>query len=92
MSVNPGFGGQAFIPATLEKLRKAHALIQSSGKPIRLAIDGGIKPDNIQTVAEAGADMFIAGSAIFSQPDYASVINSMRDALKKQKKEEKREK
>jgi len=81
MSVNPGFGGQAFIPATLEKLRKARALIQSSGKPIRLAIDGGIKPDNIRAVAEAGADMFIAGSAIFSEPDYAKVISAMRDAL-----------
>ncbi len=81
MSVNPGFGGQPFIPSTLEKLKKARALIQASGKPICLAIDGGISPDTIHAVAKAGADMFIAGSAIFTQPDYAKVIGAMRYAL-----------
>ncbi|MCD6039006.1 MAG: rpe [Gammaproteobacteria bacterium] len=83
MSVNPGFGGQQFISATLEKLKKARALITQSGKNIRLAIDGGIKPDNIREAAQAGADMFIAGSAIFMQPDYAKVIQMFRDELKK---------
>ncbi len=83
MSVNPGFGGQKFIPATLEKLQKARALL--AGKNIRLAIDGGIKTDNIASVAKAGADMFIAGSAIFTEPDYAAVINAMREELKKAK-------
>jgi len=86
MSVNPGFGGQQFIPSTLEKLKKTRALINASGRPIRLAIDGGIKPDNILQVAEAGADMFIAGSAIFNQPDYAKVIRAMREELKRVKK------
>lgn len=81
MSVNPGFGGQHFIPATFEKLKKARALIAASGRDIRLAIDGGIKVDNIHEVAKAGADMFIAGSAIFSQPDYTNVIQSMRNEL-----------
>lgn len=83
MSVNPGFGGQQFIPITLEKIRKARALINNSGKNIRLAIDGGIKTDNIGEVANAGADMFIAGSAIFTQPDYAQVIHAMRQELEK---------
>jgi ribulose-phosphate 3-epimerase len=83
MSVNPGFGGQKFIPATFAKLAKARQLIQASGKKVLLAIDGGIKVDNIFEVAEAGAEMFIAGSAIFSQPDYAKVIADMRDQLKK---------
>jgi len=83
MSVNPGFGGQQFIPMTLEKLKKARALIDKSGKNIRLAIDGGIKIDNIGEVAKAGADMFIAGSAIFTQPDYARVIQAMRQELEK---------
>jgi ribulose-phosphate 3-epimerase len=83
MSVNPGFGGQPFIPGTMEKLKKARALIQASGNPIRLAIDGGINADNIHAVAKAGADMFIAGSAIFTQPNYAKVIGTMRDALQK---------
>lgn len=83
MSVNPGFGGQQFIPATLEKLKKARALINRSGRKIRLAIDGGIKTENIHEVAKAGADMFITGSAIFTQPDYTKIINSMRHELKK---------
>ena len=78
MSVNPGFGGQAFIPSTLEKLRAVRARIDAIGKPIRLEIDGGVKPDNIGRIAAAGADAFVAGSAIFGQPDYASVIASMR--------------
>lgn len=81
MSVNPGFGGQHFIPATLEKLKKARALITESGRDIRLAIDGGIKVENIHEVAKAGADMFITGSAVFNQPDYKKVIKAMRDEL-----------
>jgi ribulose-phosphate 3-epimerase len=81
MSVNPGFGGQSFIPATLEKLREARALIDESGLPIRLEIDGGVTPANIADIAAAGADTFVAGSAIFNQPDYASVIAEMRAAL-----------
>lgn len=85
MSVNPGFGGQQFIPGTIEKLQKARALITQSGRDIRLAIDGGIKTDNIYEVAKAGADTFIAGSAIFTQPDYATVINNMRNELNKVK-------
>lgn len=83
MSVNPGFGGQHFIPSTLKKLRNARALIDRSGKKILLAIDGGIKADNIYEVANAGAEMFIAGSAIFTQPDYTNVINHMRNELKR---------
>lgn len=83
MSVNPGFGGQEFIPATLEKLKKARALIDRSGKNIRLAIDGGINTKTIHNVAKAGADMFVVGSAIFTQSDYAKVIHSMRDELKR---------
>ncbi len=85
MSVNPGFGGQQFIPSTLEKLQKTRALIATSGRDIRLAIDGGIKAENIYDVANAGADTFIAGSAIFMQPDYATVINHMRNELNKVK-------
>ncbi len=81
MSVNPGFGGQKFIPATLDKLREARALIDASGLPIRLEVDGGIKVDNIAAVAEAGADTFVAGSAIFGAPNYAEVIRQMREAL-----------
>lgn len=81
MSVNPGFGGQHFIPATLEKLKKARKLIMESGKDIRLAIDGGIKVENIHEVASVGADMFITGSAVFTQPDYAKVIQAMRNEL-----------
>ncbi|CAI8158884.1 ribulose-phosphate 3-epimerase [Pseudidiomarina mangrovi] len=81
MSVNPGFGGQQFIPATLDKLRQARQRIEASGRPIRLEIDGGVKVDNIGAIAAAGADMFVAGSAIFSQPDYAQVISQMRAEL-----------
>lgn len=81
MSVNPGFGGQHFIPATLEKLKAARKLIDENKKQIRLAIDGGIKINNIGEVAKAGADMFIAGSAIFSEKDYAKVIQKMREEI-----------
>lgn len=81
MSVNPGFGGQAFIPHTLEKLRAARAKIAASGRPIRLEIDGGVGVKNIRAIAEAGADTFVAGSAIFNAPDYAEVIRQMRAEL-----------
>jgi ribulose-phosphate 3-epimerase len=81
MSVNPGFGGQAFIPSTLKKLSEARALIDTSGLDIRLQVDGGINPDNIAAAAQAGADTFVAGSAIFNQPSYADAINNMRTAL-----------
>ena len=91
MSVNPGFGGQSFIPATLDKLREARKLIDASGRNIRLEIDGGVKVDNIREIAEAGADTFVAGSAIFnaaktSDPQhYNSVVKAMRDELAKAK-------
>ena len=78
MSVNPGFGGQAFIPSTLDKLRRVRERIDASGRAVRLEIDGGVKPDNIGEIAAAGADTFVAGSAIFGQPDYAAVIATMR--------------
>jgi ribulose-phosphate 3-epimerase len=81
MSVNPGFGGQSFIPATLDKLRQVRQHINESGRDIRLEVDGGVKVDNIRQIAEAGADMFVAGSAIFDQPDYAAVIARMRQEL-----------
>ena len=81
MSVNPGFGGQKFIPATLGKLREARELIDDSGFDIRLEVDGGVGPGNIAEIASAGADTFVAGSAIFNQPDYARVIKSMRSEL-----------
>ena len=81
MSVNPGFGGQAFIPSTLTKLREARTLIDDSGLPIRLEVDGGVGPKNIAEVARAGADTFVAGSAIFNQPDYQAVIDTMRSEL-----------
>ncbi|QOW24872.1 ribulose-phosphate 3-epimerase [Lysobacter sp. H23M47] len=81
MSVNPGFGGQSFIPATLDKLREARQRIDAIGKPIRLEIDGGVKPDNIAEIAKAGADTFVAGSAIFNAPDYAEVIGRMKAAV-----------
>ncbi len=81
MSVNPGFGGQSFIPATLDKLRQVRQRIIESGRSIRLEVDGGVKVDNIRQIAEAGADMFVAGSAIFDQPDYAAVIARMRQEL-----------
>ncbi len=81
MSVNPGFGGQSFIPHTLEKLRQAKQRIIESGRDIRLEVDGGIKVDNIAAAARAGADMFVAGSAIFNQLDYKVVIDQMREQL-----------
>jgi ribulose-phosphate 3-epimerase len=83
MSVNPGFGGQKFIPATLEKLAAARKIIDQSGLPIRLEIDGGVNVDNIAEIAAAGADMFVAGSAIFNAPDYKAVITQMREQLAK---------
>lgn len=81
MSVNPGFGGQSFIESSLNKVADAAALIESSGREIRLEIDGGIKPDNIAAAASAGADTFVAGSAIFSSGDYGATIKAMRSAL-----------
>ena len=81
MSVNPGFGGQAFIPSSLEKLRQARRLIDASGRDIRLQIDGGIKIDNIGAAAAAGADAFVAGTAIFGADNYAATINAMRDEI-----------
>lgn len=81
MSVNPGFGGQAFIPGTLQKLRDVRTLINNSGQDIRLEIDGGVKIDNIAEIAEAGADTFVAGSAIFGSQNYRSTIESMRQQL-----------
>ena len=83
MSVNPGFGGQSFIPATLDKLREARKRIDASGYDIRLEIDGGVKVDNIREIKQAGADMFVAGSAIFSQDDYKTVIDDMRAEMAK---------
>ena len=85
MSVNPGFGGQAFIPSALDKLRAVRARIDAvtarTGKSIRLEIDGGVKVDNIGEIAAAGADTFVAGSAIFGQPDYRAVVAAMKDAV-----------
>ncbi len=81
MSVNPGFGGQSFFPSALRKLEKARRLIEASGRDIRLEIDGGVKVDNIRSIADAGADTFVAGSAIFGQPDYKAVIDAMRAEL-----------
>ncbi len=83
MSVNPGFGGQSFIPATLNKLAEARALIDASGHNIRLEVDGGVKVDNIRAIAAAGADTFVAGSAIFGSSAYAATIAAMRDAISK---------
>ena len=83
MSVNPGFGGQKFLPATFEKLKQARQLIDSSAHDIRLEVDGGVGVNNIAEIAAAGADTFVAGSAIFSQPDYAKVIGDMRGQLAK---------
>ena len=83
MSVNPGFGGQKFIPATLDKLRQARKKIDESGLDIRLEIDGGVKVDNIREIAEAGADTFVAGSAIFNTEDYEATIAAMRAELAK---------
>ncbi len=81
MSVNPGFGGQKFIPSTLDKLRRARDLIDRSGFDIRLEVDGGVKVDNIGEIAAAGADTFVAGSAIFGADDYAQTISAMRAAI-----------
>lgn len=81
MSVNPGFGGQSFIPSTLEKLREVRQRIDTSGLDIRLEVDGGVKTSNIREIAEAGADMFVAGSAIFNANDYPTVIKEMREEL-----------
>lgn len=83
MSVNPGFGGQSFIPNALDKLRQARKLIDASGLDIRLEIDGGVKTDNIRSIAEAGADTFVAGSAIFNTSDYKATIAQMRAELAK---------
>ncbi len=81
MSVNPGFGGQSFIPQTLDKLREARQIIDKSGKNIRLEVDGGVKVNNICEIAQAGADTFVAGSAIFNTPDYKATIEAMRAEL-----------
>ncbi len=81
MSVNPGFGGQSFIPSTLDKLRQVRERIDASGFDIRLEVDGGVKVDNIAEIAAAGADMFVAGSAIFGKPDYKAVVDQMRSEL-----------
>jgi ribulose-phosphate 3-epimerase len=81
MSVNPGFGGQSFIESTLRKAEKVRKLIDASGRDIRLEIDGGVKTDNIRRIADAGADTFVAGSAIFGKPDYKAVIDAMRAEL-----------
>jgi ribulose-phosphate 3-epimerase len=83
MSVNPGFGGQKFIPAALDKLRLARERIRASGREIRLEIDGGVKADNIEAIARAGADTFVAGSAIFGAKDYAATIAAMREGIRK---------
>lgn len=83
MSVNPGFGGQKFIDGTLDKLRTVRKLIDDSGRDIRLEVDGGVNAQNIGRIAEAGADMFVAGSAIFNQADYKTAISQMRDELAK---------
>jgi ribulose-phosphate 3-epimerase len=83
MSVNPGFGGQSFLPSALDKLRQARQRITDSGRDIRLEIDGGVKIDNIREIAEAGADSFVAGSAIFNTDDYQKTIDAMRAELAK---------
>lgn len=83
MSVNPGFGGQSFIPETLVKLREARKIIDDSGRDIRLEVDGGVKVDNIGEIAAAGADTFVAGSAIFGADDYKATISAMRDEIAK---------
>ena len=83
MSVNPGFGGQSFIPSALTKLRQIRQIIDESGRSIRLEIDGGVKPSNIRQIADAGADTFVAGSALFSHPDYLATITQFRNELGK---------
>lgn len=82
MSVNPGFGGQSFLPSSLQKIRQLKQRINETGKSISIEIDGGVKVDNIRSIAEAGADTFVAGSAIFNQPDYKQVIDKMRAELR----------
>jgi ribulose-phosphate 3-epimerase len=82
MSVNPGFGGQKFIPTVLRKIEEARRLIDASGRPVRLEVDGGVKVDNIKAIAAAGADTFVAGSAIFGSKDYAGTIKEMRAHIK----------
>ena len=84
MSVNPGFGGQKFIPAAIDKLREVREIIDTSGREIRLEIDGGVKVDNIGEIAAAGADTFVAGSAIFGSDDYAATIAAMKEEINKQ--------
>jgi ribulose-phosphate 3-epimerase len=81
MSVNPGFGGQSFIPSALPKIARVRELIDRSGRDIRLEVDGGVKVDNIEAVAAAGADTFVAGSAIFGSKDYRSTISAMRERI-----------
>jgi ribulose-phosphate 3-epimerase len=81
MSVNPGFGGQSFIPSALRKIEEARGRIEASGRDIRLEVDGGIKVDNVRAAADAGADTFVAGSAVFGAPDYRAVIDAMRAQL-----------
>lgn len=81
MSVNPGFGGQSFIDSTMDKIRAVRERIDASGKSIRLEVDGGVKTDNIAAIAAAGADTFVAGSAIFNAPDYAQVVQAMKSAV-----------
>jgi ribulose-phosphate 3-epimerase len=83
MSVNPGFGGQRFIPSALDKLREARKMIAEAGRDIRLEIDGGVKVDNIREIAMAGADTFVAGSAIFGSADYATTIVAMKTEISK---------
>jgi ribulose-phosphate 3-epimerase len=82
MSVNPGFGGQKFIPGALAKLAEVRRRIDASGREVRLEIDGGVKADNIEAITRAGADTFVAGSAIFGQPDYAQVIGKLREGIR----------
>ena len=84
ISVNPGFGGQSFIESTLSKLKTVRTLIDQSGRNIRLEVDGGVKVDNIGTIAAAGADTFVAGSAIFNTLDYAKTITNMREMIQQQ--------
>jgi len=81
MSVNPGFGGQVFIPTAIQKLQEARKLIDQSGLPIRLEIDGGVKVENISSIAAAGADTFVAGSAVFDSADYKQSISALRANL-----------
>jgi ribulose-phosphate 3-epimerase len=81
MSVNPGFGGQQFIPSVLDKVRAVRKLIDASGRQVRLEVDGGVKVENIGEIARAGADMFVAGSAIFGSKDYKATISAMRAAI-----------